>query len=547
MKRVVISVKAIILLSIMAIRAAVDEQSLHRYVWANYQQFKNNFPQAKQSYESLLKHEKSPYVYKGYIHLLQENKSWKDIVDLIPKLDAVFNDDLEIQMIFAQALEQSGKSAECDERLIKINEKNKNNQEIAFATAQSYLRRKEPENSLKVIDNFLNSVPSRPNNFIFYFIKSQIYVQMNQKKQALEAVQKSVELYPKFDKSWLMLAMLEEQEGRIEQAIKGYTNFLQETDEPSEMVEKHLVNLALQHNITPKKLERVSSFEQALICAQKKEHDKALVIVNDCLKMEPENKQYRLFKLDMLATLEKHKDFFDTLKLWILENPTQDLWYKALHLATKQTNSYALAIDVLKSVEQKHQKNVLPILYLADLYICIKKEAAALSALKKAHALNVDQQIKTKILYQMALIYYDKRQFKIMKKILLEAQASQTLFLPALNLLAYYYASKENNIDAASLLIEQVLKHDGTNPHYLDTKAFILYKQADYAGAIAILEKIIDQASEDATILRHMAKALYKQGEIHRANALIQQALQIDAPAHEKQKLQKIAQWGNKK
>ncbi|MCL5875350.1 MAG: tetratricopeptide repeat protein, partial [Candidatus Dependentiae bacterium] len=76
---------------------------------------------------------------------------------------------------------------------------------------------------------------------------------------------------------------------------------------------------------------------------------------------------------------------------------------------------------------------------------------------------------------------------------------------------------------------------------------FILYKKGDYKGAIAILEKIVDQAPKDVTILRHLAKALNKQGERERAYATINRAIQFTVPGNEKQKLQKIAQQWNKK
>lgn len=547
MKKVV---RSIVLLLVMVTHGAVDKESIHRYVWANYQQFKHNIPQAKQAYERLLQKERSPYAYKGYVHLLHESGLWKPIVQLMPLLDSVFGDDLEMQMIFAQALEQSGDHGACDERLIKISEKHKNNQDITFATVQCYLRRKEPENALRVIDDFLNTVSSRPNYFVFYFIKSQIYVQLNRKEDALQAIQKSIELYPRFDKSWLMFAMLQEQAGRIDQAIQGYSHFLQQTEDSSDVIEKHLVELALKHQTNLKQVSKerkLSHFEHAVVCAQRKEHSKALLAVEECLREKPQDVQYRLFKLDMLAALKKHNDLLHSVKSWILEVPSHDFWYRTLHLAARQKTTGQGAIEILKYIESQDPNNLLPVLYLADLYIRAKKESAALGYLRKAVRISKDANVKAKALYQIALIHYDKRQFQFMKKVLLRAQELQSNFLPPLNLLAYYYASKENNTDQALSLINQVVMHEKDNPHYLDTKAFILYKKGDYKGAIAILEKIVDQAPKDVTILRHLAKALNKQGERERAYATINRAIQFTVPGNEKQKLQKIAQQWNKK
>ena len=546
MKKVV---RSILLLVAITAQAAVDKDTLHQYVWANYQQYKDNMPQAKVAYEQLLQKEGSPYAYKGYLHLLHENGLWKPIIQLMPRLDSYFADDLEMQMIFAQAMERTGDHTGCDERLIKINDKHKNNQDVAFATVQCYLRRKEPENALRVIDGFLNNVPSRPNHFVFYFIKSQIYVQMNKKQDALQSIQKSIELYPKFDKSWLMFAMLQEQAGRIDQAIQGYSHFLQETEDRSDIIEKHLTELALKHqkNLKTVSKERtLSPFECAVVCAQKKEHGKALEAVECCLKDSPSDVQYRLFKLDMLAALKKHDDLLSSVKSWILATPSHDFWYRTLHLAARQELTSQGAIEVLKYVASQHPTNILPVLYLADLYIRAKKDNAALAYLRKAARMSKDANVKAKVLYQIALIHYDKRQFQLAKRVLLHAQQLQSNFLPPLNLLAYYYASKEYDTDKALTLIDFVLTRENNNPHYLDTKAFILYKKGDYTGAIALLEKIVDHAPKDVTILRHLAKALNKQGERERAYAAINQAIQSAVPVKEKQKLQKIAQQWNK-
>ena len=78
-------------------------------------------------------------------------------------------------------------------------------------------------------------------------------------------------------------------------------------------------------------------------------------------------------------------------------------------------------------------------------------------------------------------------------------------------------------------------------------KLLFCIKTGDYDSSVAILEKIVDQAPKDVTILRHLAKALNKQGEKQRANATIQRAIQFAIPTHEKQKLQRIAQQWNKK
>src|SRR2546430_2720766 len=83
-----------------------------------------------------------------------------------------------------------------DDRFIRLNDKHKTNPELAFNAANSYLRRKEPENALKVINNYLNNSPRKPTNFLFHFMIAQIQLQLNNKEEALKSVQKSLEMHP---------------------------------------------------------------------------------------------------------------------------------------------------------------------------------------------------------------------------------------------------------------------------------------------------------------------------------------------------------------
>src|SRR5579872_344482 len=157
-----------------------DTSSFQRYLKANYDYFSGNVKSAQQWYQSLLDSQCSLYTYKGYLTLLFDTKQYNNIVELIPSLDKKFEKDPDVQLLFALALEQTKQTKQADERLIKLSSTFKTNSEITLRTAQTYLRRKEPENALLTVDSFLNNSPRKPNNFIFYFLKSQIHLQINQ-------------------------------------------------------------------------------------------------------------------------------------------------------------------------------------------------------------------------------------------------------------------------------------------------------------------------------------------------------------------------------
>src|SRR5690606_12430427 len=139
----------------------------------------------------------SVFSNKGYLHLLNSNKNYTRIVELMPKLAKNFSTDIDIQLIFVNALKQTGKIKESDDLLLKLNQIYKTHPEVAFHTAETLIRRKELKNAILAIDDFLNSSPNRPNNFIFHFLKSQAYTKLNQLKEAQESIQLCLDAHPR--------------------------------------------------------------------------------------------------------------------------------------------------------------------------------------------------------------------------------------------------------------------------------------------------------------------------------------------------------------
>lgn len=534
---------------------AVKDSEVHNYMMANFCQFNGKMKSAYQLYTTMIAQDAPKYMYNGYVHLLNDTQNYQPIIQLIPKLDELFNKDSSIQLIFAQVLERTGKHDLADDRFIKLNDKFKSNQEIAFSTANSYLRRKEPQNALLVIDNLLNSSPPRPNNFIFHFMKSQIYMQLDDKPKALASVKKSLELHPRFDKGLLLFALLQEQAGELEHAIKGYSTFLEVTQGTNKEVEQHLLQLIFKQKIQQKGdsagnslVMNQSCFNKALKLFEEKSFTQALEQIDNCLKENPDVIESKLLKIQILSALKQPEKIAQILTSWILKDANNDMWYKTIHLLTQNSISIDQAITILESVHKEQPKNALPVLYLADLTTRSHKTHSALSYLEKALALSTDEQIKAKILYQIGVIHYDTHNHKGLKKVITQAEKLKYSFAPLLNLIAYHYAADDNDNAKAQKLISIVLKQDGTNPHFLDTQALIYYQQKDYQKALPILKKIAQIIPSDYTILIHLAQTHFQCGDIDHALVALNQAIgQARTKEHKKECEQLLHQWKQKK
>jgi predicted Zn-dependent protease len=539
------------LISTLSVATYGDDQAhtLHNYILANYEQFGGNMHQANELYKELLAADAPLFTYKGYIHLLFDTGNYTPILDSIPKLDAVFAKDQEIELIFAQVMDRAGKKNEADDRFIKLNDQFKTNQEIAFNAANSYLRRKEPENAIKVIDNLLNSSPRKPNNFIFYFMKAQIYLQLNDKQKALESIQLCLDLHKKFDKGWLLFALLNEQAGQLKDAIKGYASYLELVGGNNRDIESHLLQLVFKQKILEQNQSNMlvlnkKCFEQALMLFEKREYDSALVKIDQCIGEKPENDEAKLLKVQILGSMNQPQKAADLIKTWISKAPNQDIWYKTLHLLTKNNLKTEYALSVLKEIEKQNPESLLPVLYSADLMMRAHNNQGALPYHKKALKLAKEDLLKAKILYQIARINYEMRDTTALGQAVEQAVNLKAEFPPLSNLIAYYYSTFNQKIDLAQHHISQALKNDKHNPHFLDTQAFIYLKQKKYDEALNILQNIAQKVPCDYTILIHLAQVHNEKGQKQQALLTLRQAQLYASCEHDKKECkQLVEQW----
>jgi predicted Zn-dependent protease len=498
-------------------------------------------PQDSQDYyQQLLASGSSPYMYSGYVRFLFASNQLVDIVSLLPQLEKPFEDDLDMQLIFAQSLAGVGKQDIANDRFIQLQQKHKTHAELTYMAAQAHSIN-NPKKSIQVIDEFLNSTPFQPRNCLFYFLKSQHYMALNNKKEAITQAKKSLDICPQFDKGWLLLGMLQEQEGRVKEAITGYSNFL-ELAGPNKEIEKQIssLTLKLKFNKTYSGTKENSFLTDALTWYENKEYAKALTAVNNSLKQDPSHQEARLLKINILSA-SNHVDAAGVLlQTWMMEEPSNNTWFKALHLLYRAGLSKDRALTIFHAVEKKHPQELLVALYLADTYTRAGLFNPAIDYHKKAVSLTTDPLLKTKIAYNMGTIHHTTNDITAMKEALEDGVHHGAPFPPLYNLLAYYYATYGRDTKRAQTYINQALKDDGKNPHFLDTQAVIWYKQREYAKAEKILKKLATQEPKDHFIQLHLAKTEHKLGKQKQSMHRLSKALKYANTDNERTTCKKL-------
>lgn len=490
--------------------ATEDATTFHRYLCANYYHYSGKIKQAHDWYIKLFSSTNSVYTHKGYLNFLSDTKQFKQISALFPSLNKKFENDPEIQLIFTQAFEKNNQMDLADSHIIRLSQSFKTNSEITFRAAQTYIRRREPENALLTINAFLNNTPRRPNNFVFYFLKSQTYIQLNQLPEALDSTKKCLELHPQFDKGWLLCASLQEKAGNLQEALSGYATFIELSGGNSD-IEKHLASLMFKYKATQNNnhalLPRAMSIENALSLFNQKRYDQALVHINSCIEQKPQDNECKLCKIQILSTMRDFNQATRVISEWFTKAPDTDLWPKTLCLLTHNGMPRQQAIKTLAHLITKNPLNPWLHIYCADLYLRDNRPKKAISFFNNALQCSVDKPLREKILYQLALTDYEKGDYPSMLSNLETAYILNPDSAHINNTLAYYWATKGKDTTKAESYITKALKSDSANPYFLDTHALILYKDKKYQEAQQILEKLV--CHNNGTMLLHLAKVHY--------------------------------------
>jgi tetratricopeptide (TPR) repeat protein len=523
---------------------------LHTYLMANYHHFSKQWEKALELYKRTLKLNSSTFAYKGFVHFLRDTNNDQLIVELQPIIRESFKDDIDMLSMLAQALANTDHQPQADELFINLNAKDKKNSEIAFHTAQVYIRKKELENALNIINTFLNVATRKPTHFLFHFMKAQIYLQLNNKKEALASIKESLNLHPRFEKGWLLQALLEEKEGRLTEAIKGYENFLDLVG-PNQAIAQHLVGLAFKQKIIEQHSTTQTSshnqLTQSLQLFEQHKYQAALMVLEPYIVQNTTNKEAKMLKIQILTALDHVPQLLKTLKEWILQEPDEPMWYNALHLLYRNGTDIYQIIKTMHEVEKKTPDNILPMLYLADLYIRAQSSHAAQAYLNRALPKTDNQALQASLMLQLGTLYYKNKQYKQLRELYKNYASVATHDAPFLNLMAYYYATKEKNLTTAQQLISQALTYDAHNPHILDTQAIIYYHQYETKKALAILQSIAALEPDDRTITKHLAYTYYQAGDVERAKTTLQHLMTLtNNQTKQKEYQQLLFTWNNK-
>jgi len=384
-----------------------------------------------------------PYFNLARVYLNSKEKD-KAISEYMEVLDIDTNNDDALIML-AKIMEADNKPQEALSYYMKAKEQKR--PEAYIALAQYYLRKKENEKAINILDEAL---VHDLKNLDVLDMKGSIYMVDNNYNAALSVYRKMEELDP--DSGAMKLAGLYEVQGDLDAAIEKLESLLIRRADRTEILVK-LVSLNM-----------------------KKEHySEAERRAKEIIKLKPENATGHSMLASVYLATQKLDEAERELKTAISMDPNgfnARIPLGRLYVARK---NYEKAIKVYKDIENEKPEYA-PIHFLqGSIYDELNKEDLAIAKYKRTIELSPE-------------------------------------YVPALNNLAYLYASGYGSIDEAVDLAEKAQQLMPKSGSVADTIGWVLYKKGDYDEALKNFIKATHYIPDEPTIRYHLALAYLEKG-----------------------------------
>lgn len=342
-KKIILYRIGIITLYTLTFSLLSDQCSIARYFWANYQHFQKKPREAEIWFSKIFQDQPPLAAYEGYIKFLFSSKKFSIIYSMKDFLMSHFSSNPSLMLALADVLTLYKEEIILNDILLHLQLSHANNPNLTLRVVSILLEQKAFTEAITRIDALLNKTSRNPNIFLFHFMKAQIYLQTDQIEDAIFATKKSTELFPYFDKSWLMLGILYEQLGATKEAINSYQQYALYAEKPSPLFTQRSPLLETQHvklkESAKDNQKREEIKKQAIAFIEEKKYGDAMRYIDILLEHEPENKEIKKLKITTLIHQKQHQTADNILQTYIENDADHKIEWLELSQQLIGTNS----------------------------------------------------------------------------------------------------------------------------------------------------------------------------------------------------------------
>ncbi|WP_163715435.1 tetratricopeptide repeat protein [Mangrovibacterium lignilyticum] len=424
----------------------------------------------------------------------QQRRQYSEAAALYDQLSELEPDNLEFQYSKAVLLGMAENYQEAIDAYDKLEKQIGLNDQIAVAKQNMYLKLGKTDKAFDEINRLIESNPNEPQ---YYGLMAELYQSQGDKENALKYYNKILEIDP--------------ENGFVHFSLAGY--FVEEGD--FEKAFDH-VKLAFQND----ELDADTKIQYYMMQTSQADSsdwtdeqiDELLDILHE--KYPDDNRMFAIYA-DHLVRQNKLAEARDYLQKYIEKDKSSfEIWWQYLLISNDLQEWDRLYTDSKEAIELFPNQAALYALNAVSA-LQTEKYEEALKVVEEGESY-AGENVSLKI--QLA-IYKAEANYKL-KNIDEALQAYEEVIkldpenFMAMNNYAYYLSVQGRNLDKAERFSNKVVQANPTNPTYLDTHAWVLFKRKDYSLAKFYIENALENGgSENAVLVEHYGDILYMLGE----------------------------------
>ena len=442
-----------------------------------------------------------------------------EAISVLEQLSKQFPDKEDVLLMLESLYKEKQDYANVIKTLDALEVKEGKSEQLSIEKFRTFVQMKDEKKAFKEMSEL---AAEYPNDLRYRVLLGDLYVDQEQYDEGLK-VYKTVEVEDPTN-IYLMSSML---------------NYYKRTNQDS------LYQQQLNKICTSPKLENETRlrFLNGLVyqnIQENKDPQPLLEIFRKVRTMPQEDTQIlELCTRFMVTTKQPAEEVKPVLREMLAINPESNMARNLLLEYAVEDNDTAEVVRIAKPAVDYSIDDPVFYYYLGVAYFQMDSAQLTVKTFKKGLQ-HVNDQTNLQLLTNMYALMGDAYHQLGDSKHAYECYDSCLLYRPdeamVLNNYAYYLSLEDSHLNRAEEMSRRSLEKEPDSPTYLDTYAWILFKQKKYAEAKEYIDKALNAlgdsvSTNDATIVEHAGDIYAKNGLKEKALEFWQQAADLDTPS----------------
>ncbi|GAB3198560.1 tetratricopeptide repeat protein [Pontibacter aydingkolensis] len=375
-------------------------------------------------------------------------------------------------------------------------------EQLTVSRQQIYLRQKNIDKAIQEGEKLIASYPTEARYFL---AQAELYNASKKTDQAIAVLDEALRIEPNNPFAHLMLSDLYRQKGNLAESEKRVKKAFSSPELDIDTKVRILVDFIRQ--LPNPAIEQVSLELVDLTILNHPDEAKAYAVAGDLQTIVGKKEKAR-------------NNYLEAVKL---DDSHFKIWQQIVLLDAELSQADSLVVHSEKALELFPNQAVFWF-YNGTGHMIEKNYTKAVRALEHGKRLSAGEaELVAQFNLQLGDSYNSLKEYKKSDEAYEAVLAHDANNAHVLNNYSYFLSLRNENMQKAKAMSERLIKQHPTNPTYLDTYAWVLYKLGEYTEARKYLEQAV-AISDDATIVEHYGDVLFKLGKKEEAVSQWQKA-----------------------